>query len=82
MTVVVAMDDYYADLIGPGGGRVAAQVARQLAEPLPDDLSSVDLASCRKLDRRWPNWQTVADCCRRIAVGVLDRLAQSPQDAQ
>ena len=82
VTVVVAMDDYYADQIGPGGRRVAAQVARQLAEPLPDDLSSVDLASYRKLDRRWQNWQTVADWSRRIAVGVLDRLAQSPQDAQ
>ena len=81
VSVVVAMDDYYADQIGPGGRRVAAQVARQLAEPLPDDLSSVDLASYRKLDRRWQSWQTVADWCRRIAVGVLDRLAQSPQDA-
>ena len=81
VSVVVSMDDYYADQIGPGGRRVAAQVARQLAEPLPDDLSSVDLASYRKLDRRWQNWQTVVDCCRRIAVGVLDRLAQSPQDA-
>ena len=33
----------------------------------------------RKLDRRWQNWQTVADWCRRIAVGVLDRLAEPPQ---
>ena len=81
VSVVVSMDDYYADQIGPGGRRVATQVARQLAEPLPDDLSSVDLASYRKLDRRWQNWQTVADWCHRIAVGVLDRLAQSPQDA-
>ena len=80
VSVVLAMDDYYADQIGPGGRRLAAQVARQLAEPLPDDLSSVDLASYRKLNRRWQNWQTVADRCRRIAVGVLDRLARSPQD--
>ena len=82
VSVVLAMDDYYADQIGPSGRRVAAQVARQLAEPLPDDLSSVDLASYRKLNRRWQNWQTVADRCRRIAVGVLDRLAQSPPDAR
>ena len=80
VSVVIAMDGYYADQIGPGGRRVATQVAKQLAEPLPDDLSSVDLASYRKLDRRWHNWQTVADWCRRIAVGVLDRLAEPPKD--
>ena len=79
VSVVITMDDYYADQIGPGGRRVATQVAKQLAEPRPDDLSSVDLASYRKLDRRWQNWQTVADWCRRIAVGVLDRLAEPPK---
>ena len=81
VSVVITMDDYYADQIGPGGRRVATQVAKQLAEPRPDDLSSVDLASYRKLDRRWQNWQTVADWCRRVAVGVLDRLAEPPKDA-
>ena len=44
---VITLDDYYADQIGRGGRRVATQVARQLAEPLPDDLSRVDLASYR-----------------------------------
>ena len=81
VSVVSAMDDYYSDQIGPGGRRVATQVARQLAEPLPDDLSNVDLASYRKLERRWQNWQTVADWCRRVAVGVLDRLAEPAKDA-
>ena len=80
VSVVIAMDDYYADQIGPGGRRVATQVARQLAAPLPDDLSSVDLASYRKLEPRWQNWQRVADWCRRVAVGVLDRLAEPPTD--
>ena len=80
VSVVITMDDYYADQIGPGGRRVATQIARQLAEPLPDDRSNVDLASYRKLERRWQNWQTVADWCRRVAVGVLDRLAEPPTD--
>ena len=96
VAVVITMDDYYADRMGPGGRRVATlrslpdgeieseqrddmEVARQLAKPLPDDLSSIDLATYRKLDRRWQNWQTVADWCRRIAVGVLDRLAEPPR---
>ena len=65
--VIVGMDRYYADQLGPGGRRVATQVARQLAEPSPDDLSEVD---------RRRDWRTVVDACRRIAVGVLDRLAE------
>ena len=74
--VIVEMDEYYADQLGPGGRRVATQVARQLAEPRPDDLSKVDLVSYRRLNRRWHDWQTVVDVCRRIAVKVLDRLAE------
>ena len=65
--VILGMDRYYADQLGPGGRRIATQVARQLAEPRPDDLSEVD---------RWRDWRTVADACRRIAGGVLDRLAE------
>ena len=74
--VIVEMDQYYADQLGPGGRRVATQVARQLAEPRPDDLSEVDLGSYRRLEHRWHDWQTVVDACRRIAVKVLDRLAE------
>ena len=73
--VVASIDDYYADQLGPGGRRVATQVAKQLAEPLPDDLSDVDLVSYRKLSRRWQDWGGVADLCRRVAVRVLDQLA-------
>ena len=76
--VVAALDRYYADQIGAGGRRVATQVARQLAEPLPDDLSEVDLVAYRRLDRRWHDWQTVVDACRRVAVRVLDELVEGP----
>lgn len=76
--VVGALDDYYADQLGPGGRRVATQVAKQLAEPRPDDLSEVDLVSYRKLERRWQDWGAVFDLCRRVAVRVLDQLAEGP----
>ncbi len=76
--VVAALDRYYADQIGAGGRRVATQVARQLAEPLPDDLSEVDLVAYRRLDCRWHDWQTVVDACRRVAVRVLDELVEGP----
>ena len=76
--VVAALDRYYADQLGAGGRRVATQVARQLAEPLPDDLSEVDLVAYRRLDRRWHDWQTVVEACRRVAVRVLDELVEGP----
>jgi hypothetical protein len=75
VAVVLSMDDYYEDQLGPGGRRVATQVARQLAQPLPGDWSEVDLAAYRQLDPRWQEWQTVADSGRRIAVGVLEAVA-------
>lgn len=74
--VVLTMDDYYADQLGSGSRRVATQVAKQLAEPHPDDLSAVDLKSYRQLERRWQDWNVVIDACRRVAVRVLDRLVQ------
>ena len=74
--VVITMDEFSADQLGPVGRRVSAQVAKQLAEPRPDDLSEVDLAIYRKLDRRWQDWNVVADICRRVAVRVLDQLVE------
>ena len=76
--VLSGIDEYYADQQGAGGRRIATQVAKQLAEPRPDDLSDVDLASYRRLDRRWQDWGAVADLCRRVAVRVLDRFVGDP----
>jgi hypothetical protein len=76
--VVLTMDEYYADQLGPGGQRVATQVAKQLAEPRPFDLSEVDLPSYRKLRRRWQDWGAVSHLCQRVAVTVLDRLSETP----
>jgi len=71
--VVGAMDDYYEDQVGPGSRRVATQVAKQLADPRPFDMSGIDLSAYRKLDNRWQDWAAVADVCRRVAVRVLDQ---------
>jgi hypothetical protein len=75
--VVLSMDDYYADQQGAGGRRIATQVAKQLAEPLPDDLDQVDLHFYRRLDRRWQDWGAVADACKRTALRVLERAAEA-----
>lgn len=76
--VVSEMDAYYSDQQGAGGRRVATQVAKQLADPLPGDLSDVDLMSYRRLDRRWRDWGAVAAVCRRLALDVLDQQAGGP----
>lgn len=74
--VLVRLDEWYADQIGPGGERIATQLAKQLAEPKPYDLSEVDLDRYRRLDVRWRDWSAVADACRGLAVEMVDRLVQ------
>lgn len=74
--VLLGLDDYYEDQRGPGGRRIATQVAKQLAEPAPGDRSDLDLASYRQLQPRWQDWTTVADASRALALTMLDRLAE------
>lgn len=73
--VLVGLDDYYADQTGPDGRRVATQLAKQLAEPTPYDLSDVDLRRYRKLEKRWRDWDEVVRACRGLAARMLDTLA-------
>lgn len=54
--VLLGLDDYYADQVGPDGRRVTTQIIKQLAEPRPGDLSEVDLTSYRGLVSRWQRW--------------------------
>ncbi len=72
--VVLMLDAYYEDQIGPGGLRVATQLCKQLAEPSPYDLSDVDLMHYRKLDERWRDWHAVVAACRALSTSVLDRM--------
>lgn len=74
--VIVGMDDYYEDQVGPDGRRIATQLAKQLADPAPYDLSEVDLAHYRKLEGRWRDWENVAGAARGLAAEVLDRMSE------
>lgn len=71
--VLLFLDDFYADQVGPGGVRLATQLARQLAEPLPYDLSATDLQQYRRLAERWQRWDAVAAACRRLSVSMLSQ---------
>ena len=71
--VAWSMDDYYADQRGPGGARIATQ----LAKPAPYDLDAVDLQHYRELTPRWRDWSVVASACGELAVGILDAAARA-----
>jgi hypothetical protein len=73
---LLEMEHYYEDQRGPDGARIAVQLARQLGEPAPYDLSEVDLRHYRKLDSRWQNWTAVEDACRAIARAMLTARAK------
>jgi hypothetical protein len=70
--VLARIDDYYADQHGEGRG-VAAQLARQLADPRPRDSSvTKQLDAYRNLAARWTNWGEVRSVCRQLAAEMLE----------
>jgi len=75
VAVVLDLDEYYADQRGAGGARVATQLAKQLAEPAPYDLSEVDLRHYRRLATRWQDWAEVRRTCEHLATGMLGAMA-------
>lgn len=79
---VIEIDDYYADQRGPGGRRIATQLAKQLAQPAPYDLSEIDLRHYRGLLPRWQEWAEVLAVCRQIAVAVLANAARAEAERQ
>jgi hypothetical protein len=70
--VLARIDDYYADQHGGGRG-VAAQLARQLADPRPKDSSVTgQLNAYRNLAVRWTDWGEVRSVCRQLAAEMLE----------
>ncbi|MEU4313537.1 nucleotidyl transferase AbiEii/AbiGii toxin family protein [Nocardia sp. NPDC024068] len=68
--VLDQIDQYYADQ-RLEGVPVSTQVARQLADPRPADVSVTrQLPAYRNLDRRWHEWSRVRAQCRDVAVVI------------
>jgi hypothetical protein len=68
--VLSHLDEYYADQNHSADG-VATQVARQLAEPHPHDVSVTrQLHRYKNLDARWADWDEVT----RVLAEVSDRM--------
>lgn len=68
---LVRIDGYYADQVGPGGQRVVTQLAKQLAEPQPYDLSETEVGRYRRLAPRWRDWAAVRDALEELAQRML-----------
>ncbi len=67
------IDDYYADQHGAGDG-VASQLVRQLSDPQPADHTvTKQLASYRRLHRRWTNWSAVVESLGAVAARMVGR---------
>lgn len=73
--VAIGLDAFYEDQRGRGGERIATQLAKQLAEPLPYDRADLDLGSYRQLAKRWHDWHDVETACRSLAHRMLDQIA-------
>jgi diaminopimelate decarboxylase len=70
--VLARIDDYYADQHASGRG-VAAQVARQLADPRPADVSVTrQLDAYRNLAAQWRDWDQVRAVCRDVAALMIE----------
>jgi hypothetical protein len=70
--VLAKIDDYYADQ-HEGGRGVAAQLARQLADPRPKDSSVTrQLDAYRNLASRWTDWAEVRSETRQLAAEMLE----------
>jgi hypothetical protein len=70
--VLARIDGYYADQHGGGRG-VAAQLARQLADPRPRDSSVTrQLGAYRNLAARWADWSEVRSVCQQVAAEMTE----------
>lgn len=70
--VLARIDDYYVDQHGEGRG-VAAQLARQLADPRPKDASvRRQLDAYRNLAPRWTDWAEVRSVSQELAAEMLE----------
>ena len=66
------IDEFYADQHGDGDG-VASQVARQLADPHPTDVSTTRvLRQYKNLASRWHDWAEVVRICGAVAAAMLE----------
>lgn len=70
--VLASIDTFYADQRGTGDG-IATQLARQLADPRPKDVTTTrELTHDKGLAAPWQRWATVVEACRTLARAMVN----------
>ncbi len=67
-------DDLYRDLYRVDAGRDVSpmlQLARQLADPSPEDHDWMDLGAYKGLRDPWRSWDCVRQACGRFSTGLI-----------
>ena len=58
--------------VAPEPEGVATQLARQLADPRPTDVRTIQqLGQYKNLDPYWADWGNVTEVCRSVAVEMV-----------
>ena len=71
VAALVPLDDLYPQDMGE---TVTRQLAKQLAEPLPDDLDDLDLSQYRELKPPWNSWDYVRECSLALSDVITDQI--------
>jgi hypothetical protein len=50
------------------------QLQIQLANPMPYDLDTIELAEYKGLNPRWHDWQAVKSACQQVSTAIFDRI--------
>lgn len=64
------MGELYAEFAGEGGDMLTTVVV-QLSNPVPYDLTEVDLTEYKGIIPPWNDWRAVENQCRRLAAELL-----------
>ena len=77
--ILAAFDDYYPQ---DNGASIALQVAKQLAEPMPYDVTGDgDLSVYRITDPRWATWSAVRSHTKALAARVVRDYVRRGDDS-
>jgi len=72
-------DESYRDVYRVETGRdvsPALQLARQLADPKPHDLTATDVANYKGIVKPWTDWAEIVAQCRALAVSIAETLGR------
>jgi hypothetical protein len=62
------------------GQSALMQLQVQLANPMPYDLDTIELAEYKGLNPRWHDWQAVKSACQQVSTVIFDRvIGQDPE---